>query len=79
MNAETGKHTSNHEFLTLSVQIAEALIRRGLQCGDIVVLAGRNSDQLHASALGTLFAGGVFAPVEPGMKPCKVFRHIFWR
>lgn len=71
VNAETGKQTSNHELLKLSVQIAEALIRLGLKNGDIVALAGRNSDQLHASALGTLFASGVFAAVEPGMKSCK--------
>lgn len=47
------------------------MVKNGLKFGDVVALAGRNSTQLHSSALGVLFSGGVFASVEPDMRICK--------
>jgi acyl-coenzyme A synthetase/AMP-(fatty) acid ligase len=53
----------------LANQVANALLARGLQHGDVVLLFCENSVEAYLSKLGIAKAGLVAAPLNPMMAP----------
>ncbi|SFR30157.1 Acyl-CoA synthetase (AMP-forming)/AMP-acid ligase II [Lentzea waywayandensis] len=46
-------------------RLADALVRRGLQCGDVVALRCDSNAEFVVACHGVLLAGGVVLPLEP--------------
>jgi long-chain acyl-CoA synthetase len=59
-------------FEAQSNQLANALIDRGINRGDRVVLYLHNSAELAIGIFGVLKAGGVFVVINPTTKPAKL-------
>ena len=64
-------------MLVLSHKIGQGLKKLKIQQGDVVALIGINGHKIHAAALGAVWQGGVFAPLDPTLKSCKMkYRQI---
>lgn len=71
----TGTTITYGELDRAGTAFARALLAQGLQPGDRVLLLLGNGVPLVVALLGTLRAGGVMVPVNPGVKAPKL-RHL---
>ncbi|KAL0280382.1 UNVERIFIED_CONTAM: hypothetical protein PYX00_001685 [Menopon gallinae] len=65
---DTDEKMTFGELFHLGAKVCQGLLNQGFAKGDIVTLAGWNSNSNHAAFLGVLWAGGVAHPVEGDLK-----------
>ncbi|GLV40200.1 Acyl-CoA synthetase X3 [Carabus blaptoides fortunei] len=65
IDAVTDKTQTYGEFLSHSIRIAQNLVIRGLEQGDIVCFCTLNNLDCYTAAIGGILAGGTFSALDP--------------